>query len=269
MSETVRSAENVLTRIIDHKRDEIAEAKRLRPLEQLLAQLETALPVRDFAAALRATDDVALIAEVKKASPSAGIIRADFDPVQIALTYQNHGANCLSVLTDEHFFQGRLDYLRAVRQAVKIPVMRKDFIIDRYQVVEARAAGADCILLIAECLDDCNLRDLYFYASELGMESLIEIYDPENLDRVLKLDPALVGVNNRDLRTFVTDLDQTIRLAPRLRESTLLISESGIKTRADVDRLKVGGARAMLVGETLMRSDDIGLAVDKLMGRVT
>jgi indole-3-glycerol phosphate synthase len=148
---------------------------------------------------------------------------------------------------------------------VQIPVLRKDFIIDRYQVLEARAAGADCILLIAECLDDCQLRDLYFYASELGMESLIEIYDPENLDRVLKLDPPLVGVNNRDLRTFVTDLDQTLRLAPRLPESTLLVSESGIRTRADVDRLKAGGARAMLVGETLMRSADIGQAVDELL----
>jgi indole-3-glycerol phosphate synthase len=156
--------------------------------------------------------------------------------------------------------------LKAVRRAVQIPVLRKDFIIDRYQVTEARAAGADCILLIAECLDDCHLRDLYFYASELGMESLIEIYDPENLDRVLKLEPALVGVNNRDLRTFVTDLDHTIRLAPRLSPSTLLVSESGIRTKADVDRLRAGGASAMLVGETLMRSPDIGQAVDELLG---
>jgi len=265
MSDSSRATENVLTRIIDHKRSEIAEAKRLRPVEGLQEQLSTAPPVRDFAAALRAKTDVALIAEVKKASPSAGVIRADFDPVTIAQTYERHGAACLSVLTDEHFFQGHLDYLKAVRQAVQIPVLRKDFIIDRYQVTEARAAGADCILLIAECLDDCHLRDLYFYASELGMESLIEIYDPENLDRVLKLDPALVGVNNRDLRTFVTDLDHTIRLAPKLSAATLLVSESGIRSRADVDRLKAGGAHAMLVGETLMRSADIGRAVDELL----
>jgi indole-3-glycerol phosphate synthase len=258
----------VLDRIIDHKRNEIAEAKRLRPLEGVLDQVAQAPAVRDFVAALRARPDVALIAEVKKASPSAGIIRADFDPVEIARTYERHGAACLSVLTDENFFQGHLDYLRAVRQAVQIPVLRKDFIIDRYQVAEARAAGADCMLLIAECLDDCHLRDLYFYASELGMESLIEIYDPENLDRVLKLDPALVGVNNRDLRTFVTDLDHTIRLAPRMSASTLLVSESGIRTRADVDRLKAGGAKAMLVGETLMRSPDIGQAVMELLGSV-
>ena len=171
------------------------------------------------------------------------------------------------MLTDEHFFLGHLDYLRAVRQAVSIPVLRKDFMIDRYQVLEARAAGADCILLIAECLDDCHLRDLYFYASELGMESLIEIYDVENLDRVLKLEPALMGVNNRDLRTFVTDLEHTIRLAKQIPSTTLLVSESGIKTRADIDRVKSGGARAILVGETLMRSPEIGLAVDALMGR--
>jgi indole-3-glycerol phosphate synthase len=265
MSELFHPADNVLARIIDHKRGEVAEAKRLRPVESLREQLASAPPVRDFVGALAATTDVALIAEVKKASPSAGIIRADFDPLAIALVYQQHGAACLSVLTDEHFFQGHLDFLRSVRQAVEIPVLRKDFIIDRYQVVEARAAGADCILLIAECLDDCHLRDLYFYASELGMESLIEIYDPENLDRVLKLDPALVGVNNRDLRTFVTDLDHTLRLAPRFSPSTLLVSESGIRSRADVDRLKAGGARAMLVGETLMRSADIGMAVDELL----
>lgn len=261
-------ADNVLDRIIDHKKGEVAEAKRLRPIEMILERISTAPPIRDFAGALRAKTDVALIAEVKKASPSAGIIRSDFDPIKIALTYERHGAACLSVLTDEHFFQGHLDYLVAVRQSVKIPVLRKDFIIDRYQVAEARAAGADCILLIAECLDDCHLRDLYFYASELGMESLIEIYDPENLDRVLKLDPALVGVNNRDLRTFVTDLDHTLRLAPKLSPSTMLVSESGIKTRADVIRLKAGGAHAMLVGETLMRSPDIGSAVDALLGTV-
>lgn len=266
MSDSSRPADNVLNRIIDHKRVEVAEAKRLRPVEGLQDQLASAPPVRDFVAALRAKTDVALIAEVKKGSPSAGIIREDFDPVAIAQTYERHGAACLSVLTDEKFFLGHLDFLKAVRQTVQIPVLRKDFIIDRYQVIEARAAGADCILLIAECLDDCHLRDLYFYASELGMESLIEIYDPENLDRVLKLEPALVGVNNRDLRTFVTDLDHSIRLAPRLSPATLLVSESGIKTRADVDRLKAGGAHAMLVGETLMRSPDIGKAVDELLG---
>ncbi len=264
---TNTSDQNVLTKIIDHKRAEVAEAKQRRPIEMLLEQVTNAPAVRDFVGALRSNQDIGLIAEVKKGSPSAGIIRQDFDPVQIALTYERHGASCLSVLTDEQFFLGHLDYLRAVREAVEIPVLRKDFMIDRYQVVEARAAGADCILLIAECLNDCQLRDLYFYASELGMESLIEIYDAENLDRVLKLEPALMGINNRDLRTFVTDLERTSRLAKEIPPTTLLVSESGIKTRADIDRVKSGGARAILVGETLMRSPEIGPAVDTLMGR--
>lgn len=259
---------NILTQIIDHKRGEIAEAKRRCPPESLLERLQSAPAVRDFVAALAADPDIGLISEVKKGSPSAGVIRSDFDPVQIARTYEQHGASCLSVLTDERFFLGHLDYLHAVRQAVSIPVLRKDFIIDRYQVLEARVAGADCILLIAECLNDCQLRDLYFYASELGMESLIELYDEENVDRVLKLDPALMGINNRDLRTFETDLDRTSRLATRIPRTTLLVSESGIKTRADIDRVKLGGARAILVGETLMRSRDVGSAIDVLMGRV-
>ena len=263
----MKTAPNVLTQIVDRKRIEIEEARQLRPAGMLLDRLASAPPVRDFAAALRASPDIGLIAEIKKGSPSAGVIRADFDPVQIALTYERHGAACLSVLTDEHFFLGHLDYLTAVRQAVGIPVLRKDFMIDRYQVLEARAAGADCILLIAECLDDCHLRDLYFYASELGMESLIELYDTENLDRVLKLEPALMGINNRDLRTFVTDLDRTTQLARHVPSTTLLVSESGIRTRTDIDRVKAGGARAILVGETLMRSPDIGQAVDQLLRR--
>jgi indole-3-glycerol phosphate synthase len=258
---------DILSHIIERKRLEVAEARRLRPETRLLEELDAAPPVRDFIAALRSASDIGLIAEVKKGSPSAGIIRADFDPVQIARTYEQHGASCLSVLTDEHFFHGHLDDLRAVRAAVGIPVLRKDFMIDRYQVLEARTAGADCILLIAECLNDCQMRDLYFYASELGLAALIEVHDAENLDRVLKLDPLLLGINNRDLRTMTTDLDHTIRSAQHVPPSTLLVSESGIKTRADIDRVKHGGARAILVGETLMRSPDIGWAVDQLLGR--
>lgn len=266
---TAISDQNVLSKIIAHKRVEVAEAKRRRPIEQLMDQLATAPPVRDFVASLRSNPDIGLIAEVKKGSPSAGIIREDFDPVRIATIYEAHGAQCLSVLTDEKFFLGHLDYLRAVRKSVQIPVLRKDFIIDRYQVVEARAAGADCILLIAECLDDVQLSDLYYFAAELGMESLIELYDAENLDRILKLEPAMIGVNNRDLRTFVTDLDHTTRLSEKIPKSMLLVSESGIKTRADINRVKVGGASAILVGESLMRSPDIGRAVDTLLGRAS
>lgn len=265
MTSTPLPPENVLARIIAHKRGEVAAARVRRPPEQLRDALASAPPVRDFVAALRRAPYMGLIAEVKKASPSAGVIRADFEPVTIAQAYERAGASCLSVLTDEHFFQGKLEYLGAIRTAVGIPVLRKDFLIDRYQVLEARAAGADCVLLIAECLDDCTLRDLYFYAAELGMEALIEIYDPENLERVLKLDPPLVGVNNRDLRTFQVDLDHTLRIAPQVPPTTLLVSESGIKTRADVERLKAHGVGAILVGETLMRAGDVAQAVQALV----
>lgn len=261
---------NVLDEIVAHKQTEIAEAKQRTPFDVLQARLANAPPVRDFVAALRIAAEkfgVGMIAEVKKASPSAGLIRADFDPVAIAQTYAASGAACISCLTDERYFQGRLEYLTAIRQAVSLPVLRKDFIVDRYQVLEARVAGADAILLIAECLDNCQLRDLYFYASELGMECLIELYEPENLDRILALEPPLIGVNNRNLKTMITDLDHTIRLAPQIVPHALLVAESGIKTRADVERLQAGGCRAILVGESLMRSADIGSAARALLGQ--
>ena len=260
---------NVLDEIVAHKRTEVAEARQRTSSAVLQAQLASAPPVRDFVAALQVAAEkfgVGMIAEVKKASPSAGLIRADFDPVAIAQTYEASGAACISCLTDEKYFQGRLEYLTAIRQAVSLPVLRKDFIVDRYQVLEARVAGADAILLIAECLDNCVLRDLYFYASELGMECLIELYEPENLDRILALEPPLVGVNNRNLKTMITDLDHTIRLAPQIAPHALLVAESGIKTRADVERLQAGGCRAILVGESLMRSTDIGSAARALLG---
>ena len=257
---------NVLDQIVADKRQEIEQAKTSTPVTELEAQIADAPQVRDFVAALKNAPGIGLIAEVKKASPSAGIIREDFDPVAIATAYQANGASCLSVLTDEPYFQGHLDYLKAVRNAVDIPVLRKDFIIDPYQVVEARAAGADCILLIAECLDDCHLRELYFQASELGMECLIEIYDPENLERVLKLDPPLLGINNRNLKTFVTELSHTTDLAKDVPQETLLVSESGIRTHADVIHLQQFGVGGILVGESLMRQPDIGLAVRNLLG---
>lgn len=259
-------SENVLQRIIAHKRTEVAAQKEAVPLDQLRAQLAGAPPVRDFVTALKAAPVMGLIAEVKKASPSAGVIKADFDPLAIAERYQAAGANCLSILTDEKFFQGHLDYLRAIRKTARVPLLRKDFLIDTYQVVEARVAGADAILLIAECLDDAELAELYTAAHELGMHALIEVYEPENLERVLRLNPPLVGVNNRDLRTFVVDLDQTVRLAAHVPTSTLLVSESGIKTREDVDRLRAAGCGAILVGETLMRAGDIADCVSALVG---
>ena len=258
---------DVLAKIVARKKEEIAAAQAVRPLNTILDQLASAPPVRDFAAALRAGPGIRVIAEIKKASPSAGLIRADFDPVQIAKIYEQHGAACLSVLTDEPFFQGHLEYLRAVRKTVSIPVLRKDFILERYQVAEARAAGADAILLIAECLNDCQMRDLYFYASELGMESLIEIYEPENLDRVLKLQPALLGVNNRNLRTMITDLAHSFNLRPQVPPEIIFVRESGIHQRQHVIELERAGVQAMLVGETLMRSPDIGKKLDELLGK--
>jgi indole-3-glycerol phosphate synthase len=222
--------------------------------------------VRGFFEALKAASKPGLIAEVKKASPSAGLIRADFDPVTIARQYEVAGATCLSVLTDEHFFQGHLDFLQAIRQIVRIPVMRKEFIIDRYQIAEARVAGADCVLLIAECLDDAQLNDLYNYARSLGMDVLIELYDLENVERVLATGTKLLGINNRDLRTFVTSLEHTFRVKQLVPEDILLVSESGIASHADIQRLRAEGIGAVLVGESLMRQPDIGIAVRSLMG---
>lgn len=258
---------DVLQKIVETKREEIASAKQRLPRKELESRLAAAPPVRDFAHALRQHGPVALIAEVKKASPSAGVIRPDFDPVAIAKTYAAHGATCLSVLTDEPYFQGKLEYLTAIRQAVDLPLLRKDFILDEYQIVEARAAGADAILLIAECLPESQLGDLLDFAKSLGMRSLVELYDIENLDRVLSIDPRIVGVNNRDLRTFVTDLDRALRLRRRVPSDIVFVAESGIRTPADVARLKGASVDAMLVGESLMKETDVGKAVDRLLGR--
>jgi indole-3-glycerol phosphate synthase len=257
----------ILEKIVATKREEIARAKLVLPLAELTAKLADAPRIRDFFGPLAATGPIKLIAEVKKASPSKGIIRADFDPVAIAKVYEAHGATCLSVLTDEQFFQGNLEYLRQVRQAVSIPVLRKDFILDTYQLVEARAAGADAVLLIAECLDDCNLRKLYNEAVELNLTPLVEFYEPENLDRVLAAGASLIGVNNRNLRTFQVDLDHTIRMREKVPLDCVFVGESGIETRADALRLQSAGVDAMLVGESLMREADIGAAVDRLLGK--
>lgn len=192
------------------------------------------------------------------------MIRRDFDPVAIALTYERHGASCLSVLTDEPYIQGRLDDLRRVRAAVGLPVLRKDFIIDPYQVVESRAAGADAVLLIAECLEDDPLAALLRQIVELGMTPLVELYEPANLPRVLDAGARLIGVNNRDLRTFEVDLNHTLRMRPRIPRDRLLVGESGIHGRGDVVRLESAGVDAMLVGESLMREDDVGAAVSRL-----
>jgi indole-3-glycerol phosphate synthase len=257
----------ILDQIVVSKRAEIERARAATPLHELRARLADAPPVRDFFGPLAAGGPIKLIAEVKKASPSKGVIRAEFDPVAIAREYEGHGATCLSVLTDEQYFHGSLEYLRQVRSAVSIPILRKDFIVDSYQLLEARTAGADAVLLIAECLDDCNLRKLHNEAIELGLTPLVEFYEPANLDRVLAAGAQLVGVNNRDLKTFTVDLDHTIRLREKVPLDCVLAAESGIHSRADVLRLQVAGVDAMLVGESLMREADIGAAVDRLLGR--
>jgi indole-3-glycerol phosphate synthase len=256
----------ILDEIVTTKRREVEQAKAGAPIESLYASLADAPPPRDFLAALSAGPPIRLIAEAKKASPSAGVIRADFDPVAIARIYEQHGASCISVLTDQPYFQGSLDYLRAVRAAVRLPVLRKDFVIDRYQVVEARAAGADAVLLIAECLDDDALHDLHDAIIELGMTPLVELYEPQNLRRVLDVGAQLIGINNRDLRTFQVDLGHCMRLRRNIPAGRIVVGESGIKTRDDVEQLQSAGIHAMLVGETLMAKTDIGQAVDDLLG---
>ncbi len=256
----------ILDEIVATKRREVELGRKRMPLEELEAQAAEAPPVRDFRAAVAGPGPVRLIAEVKKASPSAGVIRPDFDPIVIARTYQAHGAACLSVLTDVPYFQGHLSYLARIRAAVAIPLLRKDFLIDEYQVVEARVAGADCVLLIAEILDDHQLKSLLERARGLGMEALVELHDAENLPRVLAAGATLVGINNRDLRTFKTDLNHTIRLREQVPAEVVLVAESGIHTRADVERLQAAGVDAILVGESLMRAPDIGHAVDNLLG---
>lgn len=257
----------ILDQIVASKRHEIAAAQAQLPLDELRRVAAAAPPPRDFLTPLAASGPVHLIAEVKRASPSKGLLREDFDPVDIASIYERHGASCLSVLTDAPYFQGSLDNLRAVRAAVELPLLRKDFILDSYQLYEARAAGADAVLLIAECLDDCHLRKLHNETIDLGMTPLVELYEPENLDRVLEAGATLIGVNNRDLRTFHTDLEHTLRICQRIPPDCVLVSESGIRTPEDVARLQSAGVRAILVGESLITSPDIGAAVDRLLGR--
>jgi len=259
----------ILDEIVATKRREIAAARAATPAETLRQRIQDAPPCRDFFAALAVDGPIKLIAEVKKASPSKGVIRADFQPLEIARAYELGGATCLSVLTDESYFQGSLEYLRQIRQQTALPTLRKDFILDSYQLLEARAAGADAVLLVAECLDDCNLRKLHNETIELGMTPLVEFYEPENLQRVLQAGATLIGVNNRDLRTFEVDLEHTLRIREHVPDDCLLVAESGIGSPADVQRLQDAGVDAMLVGESLMRQPDIAAAVRNLLGRPT
>ena len=279
---------NVLDKIVEEKKREVAKlpARIIAAGDLRDAMLEHG-ERRDFLAALRNpsrithhASRIALIAEVKKASPSAGVICRDFDPVRIAKEYEAAGASCLSVLTDEGFFQGSLDYLRQIRAAVKLPLLRKDFIIDERQILETVEWGADAILLIVAILSDEQLAKFHLLATEAGLAVLVEVHDEAELERALKISPALIGVNNRDLKTFKVNLATTERLAAKLNRSagvspaahrrdacaTLLVAESGIHTRADVERLKKCGANAILVGESLMRGGDIQSKIRELIG---
>lgn len=261
---------DILERIVATKNKEIEQRKLAMPEAELASRLIAAPKVRDFRAALRpspsAGEGPRIIAEVKKASPSAGVLRVDFDPLAIARTYETNGAAAISVLTDEPYFQGHLSYLTAIREAVAPPVLRKDFVLDRYQVMEARAAGADAVLLIAEILGPKELPALLAEIHRLDMEALVEIYERENLRRVLDAGARLIGINNRNLRTFVTRLDHTIELMRDIPADRCVVAESGIRTRADMLRLHEAGVTAVLIGETFMRAPDIGVKLRELRG---
>ena len=258
---------DILHRILARKAEEIAERSVVTPMADLVARCAGLPPTRGFVAAIEAKIDAglpAVIAEVKKASPSQGVIRADFDPAAIARSYAQAGAACLSVLTDADFFHGSEAYLQQARNACELPVLRKDFTIDPYQVHEARAIGADCILLIAAALDDDALLELALLAAELDLDVLLEVHDAEELERALDIPVPLIGINNRNLRTFSTSLDTTVQLRGQVGAERLLVSESGIHTPDDVARLRKAGVDAFLVGEAFMRAADPGAELARL-----
>jgi indole-3-glycerol phosphate synthase len=258
---------DILDEIVARKRREVAVARESVPLAVLEALVPHAPPVRDFFAAVSAGPPMRLIAEFKRQSPSAGEIRPGATVAEVVTAYAAAGAAALSVLTDHAGFGGSLDDLEAARAAVSLPVLRKEFVVDFYQVVEARAHGADAVLLIAECLDDCHLRSLYRAIIDYGMTPLVELHDEENLSRVLDLGATLVGVNNRNLKTMTTDLGHVLAVRERVPDDLVLVAESGIKTRADVERLEAAGIYAMLVGESLLVQPDPGKAAAALLGR--
>jgi indole-3-glycerol phosphate synthase len=269
MEAGMQKTPDILAKIVRRKREEIAERKQQRPEAQLRQALDEAPPPRDFLAALNtsiAAGRSAVIAEVKKASPSKGVIREDFDPAQIARSYEKGGASCLSVLTDIDFFQGSDDYLKQARAACTLPVIRKDFIVDPYQVLEARAMGADCILLIAACLASDEMQALHELARELKMHTLIEVHDRPEMERALQVGGELLGVNNRNLHSFEVDLNTTLELQSMVPEGTLLVTESGILDASHVALMRENGIHAFLVGEAFMRAEEPGQRLAELFG---
>ena len=260
---------DILKRIVAVKHEEIAEARRQRDAASMRREALAQPPARDFVGALRAklgAGQPAVIAEIKKASPSKGVIREHFVPAEIAASYARHGAACLSVLTDRQFFQGGPEYLQQARSACSLPALRKDFMVDAYQVDEARAWGADCILLIAACLDDAQMADLEAQALALGMAVLVEVHDGDELERALRLKTPLLGINNRNLRTFETRLETTLGLLPSIPGDRLVITESGVLAPEHVRRMRENGVDAFLVGEAFMRAPDPGAELARLFG---
>ena len=260
---------DILNKIVAVKREEVAAALGKKSLAAMRADAESRVLTRDFEGAMRAkiaAGQAAVIAEIKKASPSKGVLRAEFIPADIAQSYAEHGAACLSVLTDKQFFQGSVDYLKQARASCDLPVLRKDFMVDAYQVYEARAMGADAVLLIAACLDDAHMADLEAIARSLDMAVLVEVHDRPELERALKLKTRLVGINNRNLRTFEVSLQTTLDMLPDVPADRLLVTESGILNAADVQRMRAANVHAFLVGEAFMRAAEPGEALAKLFG---
>lgn len=260
---------DILRKILARKRAEIQERSRRLPLAELRRRLDAASPPRGFARAIQdrlAAKQPAVIAEIKKASPSKGMLRADFHPAEIAQSYARHGATCLSVLTDKDFFQGADEYLQQARAACALPVLRKDFTIDAYQIYEARMLGADAILLIVAALTDTPLRELAALAAELNMDVLVEVHDAAELERALAVDTPLIGINNRDLRTFHTTLQTTIDLLDRMPRDRTVVTESGILAPKDVALMRAHGVNAFLMGEAFMKANDPGIMLEELFG---
>lgn len=269
MSNGQADTPDILLRILRRKAEEVGERAEQRSLRELAARIEDLPPTRGFWEALAARLDAqlpAVIAEIKRASPSKGVIRPDYDPAALAVDYANSGAACLSVLTDRDFFGGDDSHLQVARDAVQLPVLRKDFTIDTYQLYEARVMGADCVLLIAAALGDAQLAEMHALALELGLDVLIEVHAAEELERIAVLGPGLVGINNRDLHTFTTDLATTEKLAARVPESALTVTESGIHTSEDVERMRANGVHSFLVGEALMSVASPGRKLQEIFG---